>query len=60
MKKVIRTTTEAETTEELSIQLVKEVRSMSKFTTFMKGRSDNIGLFTQSKKSGNLKYVKLK
>ena len=54
MKKVIRTTTEAETTEELSIQLVKEVRSMSEFTIFMKGRSDNRGLFAQSKKSGNL------
>lgn len=60
MKKIIRTITEAEITEELSIQLVKEVRSMSEYTIFTistKGRSDNRGLLTvtQSKKSGNLK-----
>lgn len=57
MKKIIRTITEAEITEELSIQLVKEVRSMSEYTISTKGRSDNRGLLTvtQSKKSGNLK-----
>lgn len=57
MKKIIRTITETEITEELSIQLVKEVRSMSEYTISTKGRSDNRGLLTvtQSKKSGNLK-----